>query len=83
MRRGIAMGRKRLNRPASVNGVSDTRIRMMKSSITIQEVRDYIIEKDNFTIPHSVVSVSLDEALVQYIEKMANELCSQIEEAAA
>lgn len=75
--------RKRANRPSSINGLSETRIRMLKNGISIQDLRNYIYQKDEFNLSHSVVSISLDESLVDYIKGMANELCSKTEEVAA
>lgn len=71
--------RKRANRPSSINGLSKTRIRMLQNGISIQDLRNYIFQKDKFNLSHSVVSISLDESLVDYINRMANNFCNETE----
>lgn len=69
--------RRKSDRPESLNGVSETRIKLLQSNISMRDVCERIKRDYQFNIAPSTISILLDEKLNKFVHNKIDEMCSE------
>ena len=69
--------KRRKERPTAATGVSKLRIKMLEHDISMQDVRNRIMEDDNFSITISAISNFVDEKMQVYVKNKILEMCDE------
>jgi len=69
--------KRRKERPAGATGVSKLRIKMLEHDISMQDVRNRIMEDDNFNITISAISNFVDDKMQVYVQNKILEMCDE------
>lgn len=71
--------KRRKERPAEAAGVSKLRIKMLEHDISMQDVKNRIMEDDNFNITVSAISNFVDHKMQSYVQNKILKMCSEKE----
>ena len=68
---------RRKERQAEAIGISKLRIKMLENDISMQDVKNRIMEDDNFNITVSAISNFVDHKMQSYVQNKIIKMCEE------